>query len=577
MDDGFSYEIPESLDVAIGSIVRVPLGGRRVRGWVTGIRSEERSGLKEITGVSGARPVFDDRLLQTLRWAAVHYVAPLSVLLARAAPPNLPKAGRVHLPDVATGGDVPTSIAPVAEALAAGRRPATSFVAGSGPWTDEVISVIAAATTSGQGAMVLLPTAQECAALANRIGPVFGDRLVWTASSASPAARTMAWSQAAGSPGTIVVGTPEIALWPIAGLGIAVVIGEGRRAMKARQSPTLHVRELVRRRSTVERFGLVMLGAVPTLEAVGMGIPVAYGTGRTWPLVEIIDRTTEPPSSAPLSEGTRSAIAGAVRRNEPAFVFVSRRGYTPATRCSSCGELRRCPQCGSNPGRGALCERCETPNGPCAACGGSAFVPLGVASGRVLEDLRRLHGRRVSAPGEGGLIQVGTERDTPPPGTISLAVVVDADSMLLRPHFRAEEDTLRIIARVAGSVRRGRGNRCVIQTRMPSHRVLQALRHGTAADIVPEWLAERERDQLPPQGELLAVEITEPPAGVDEELRAALGGDVGVFGPAQSDLALRWLVQAPDLRRAKIQLRSRVQSWRDRGATVRVDADPLDV
>ena len=60
-------------------------------GFVVDVRRREVSGLKEVAAVSGAVPVFDERLLQTLRWAAIHYVAPLAAVLAKAAPPNLPK------------------------------------------------------------------------------------------------------------------------------------------------------------------------------------------------------------------------------------------------------------------------------------------------------------------------------------------------------------------------------------------------------------------------------------------------------------------------------------------------------
>ena len=558
--------------------MRIPLGGRRVRGWVTALREGETEGLKAIIGVSGSRRIFTEELLSTLRWAAVHYVSPLAPLLPKSGPPNLPKVGRVKLNPV---GDAPSEASSrsnqLAQAIAAGNRPPLTFLSGPGPWHDEVAAVAAAAAATGRSAMVVVPTAADCHRYAEVLERQFGNRVVAGTSSAAAVDRTRAWSQAAGSPGTVVVGTPEVALWPVADLAVSVVVEEGRRSMKSRQTPTLHVRELLRRRAAVERFGLVFCGHIPTLELLAAGAHLPGGSARSWPLVEVVDRTQEPPSSSLIAEGTRSAIGGAISRNEPAFVFVSRRGYAPASRCTNCGELRRCPQCGSNPGRGPTCERCEHSNGPCSECGGVAFVPVGAAVGRVIEELRRLHGSSVTAAGQGGLVQVGTERDIPPAGTAALSVVIDADSMLLRPHYRAEEDTLRIVARVASAVRRGRGHRCVVQTRMPEHRVLHALRHGNGTDVVGEWLAEREADQLPPFGEIVAIEMGDAPDDADAGLRAALGEGVAVFGPASAAGRVRWLIQAPDLRRHKIQLRKQVQGWRDRGAIVRVDADPLDV
>ncbi len=566
------------MDVQVGSIVRVPLGGRRVRGWVTAVRSEAREGLKEIIGVSGAHPVFTDELLQTLRWAAVHYVSPLAALIPKAAPPNLPKRGALELPELEVPVDVPDSIRGIAGHLAGGGRPPATFIAGSGSWARVIEPLVAAAAASGRGSLIVVPTAHECADLAAELGAVFEKRVVSTTSSAPAAERTKAWSQAKGSAGTIVVGTPEIALWPIADPGLAIVIEAGRRAMKSRQTPTVHVRELLRRRSVVERFGLVLLGQVPTLEtASGSVSMIDFSPGRVWPLVEVIDRNAEPPSGSLLAEATRAAIAGAVRRGEPVFVFVSRRGYSPAARCTSCGELRRCAQCGSSPGQGAACERCGAANVPCIHCGGASFAPVGAAAGRVLEDLRRTFGDGAGPAGSGAILQVGTERDIPNSGTVGLSVVIDADSMLLRPHYRAEEDTLRILARVAATVRRGRGHRCVVQTRMPDHRVLAAMRHGSGTEAVSDWQVERDAEQLPPFGELLALEITEAPPSIDEELRELAGDDIAVFGPGESGDRSRWLVQAPDLRQLKIRLRPKVQNWRDKKIKVRVDADPLDV
>jgi len=97
VDNGFSYRVPPALldQVMVGSVVRVPLAGRRVRGYVVGLETEdEASGarkLREVRSVSSTVPVFTEAMLPSLRWAAAHYVAPLAVVLAKSAPPNLPK------------------------------------------------------------------------------------------------------------------------------------------------------------------------------------------------------------------------------------------------------------------------------------------------------------------------------------------------------------------------------------------------------------------------------------------------------------------------------------------------------
>jgi primosomal protein N' len=89
-------------------------------------------------------------------------------------------------------------------------------------------------------------------------------------------------------------------------------------------------------------------------------------------------------------------------------------------------------------------------------------------------------------------------------------------------------------------------------------------------------LAERARLGLPPATEMLAIEVrgVEDPARFDEELRAL--SPPGVLGPALSSQGWRWLLQGP-LGPLKPSLRPLVQRWRESGATVRIDADPIDL
>lgn len=259
------------------------------------------------------------------------------------------------------------------------------------------------------------------------------------------------------------------------------------------------------------------------------------------------------------------------------FVFVPRRGYAPAHRCARCGTVRRCVECRAGPDRGDACRRCGSPVGPCVQCGSSRFQALGVAVGTVIDDLRRSLGRAVAQSGSGASVEVGTERDVPPPGSRDLAVALEPDGLWLAPNYRAEEEAMRVLARVASTVRRSRGRRCLVQTAQPGHRVLVALRSGDARGLMEELITERTAAGFPPAGELLAIEVRGERAQADDDLRMAVA-DVGeVFGPADVGDRRRWLVQGPALHAARVRLRSTVQAWRDGGLSVRVDADPIDL
>jgi primosomal protein N' (replication factor Y) len=566
VDDGFAYELPErfAARVAVGSMVRVPLGGRRVRGYVVGYRRDVPDRIKPILGVSGDLPVFTARLLETLRWTARHYVAPVAAVLGKAAPPNVPQRGGFSA--YARAGETHSK---------PGRD--SRYLLGGAPW-DTAVRIEAEPVLAANGsAVVIVPTFEEARRLAAGMQSVFADRVA-LASSRLPAKQvTAAWVRATTMPGTLLVATAEAAFWPVANLGRVIVVEEGRRAMKAKQTPTWHVREVMRKRAAIEGFPLTYLGSVPTVEAFTSNATVSPVRGRVWPLVEIADRSEEPPGAGVLLERTRRAVHAVVASGGRVFVFTPRRGYAAAFRCVRCGTVRQCAECNSGPGRGAECVRCGAATGPCSECGGKRFAPIGAGAERVLEELARSLRGAAGTAGTGVAVEVGTERDLPGAGRFDLAVIVDGDGLLLAPHYRAAEDALRIMARVAALVERGRGKRCLVQTAMPDHGVFAALRHGSPVEFLEEAATERIEAGFPPAGEVIVVEVDRPPEGVDARLRELAGTDNAVFGPAVAGEHSRWLVQGRDLGGFRTLLRAAVQEWRDRRARVRIDVDPTEL
>jgi primosomal protein N' len=574
VDDGFSYRVPDTLsDVVVGSLVRVPLGNRKVRGVVTHVRDATATvPLKDILSVVGDLPVVTARLLETMRWASIHYVAPLAAVLAKAAPPNIARSSRAKPQDVAP------LVSPLPEttaAAASGRHLRPQYLVIPAEQSAEAVAgLIGPVVEAGRNGAVILPTVAEAHRLARGLVEVAGVEPWIATSSESAASVTAAWSALESQPGQLVVGTREIAFWPLGAVGMVVVVEEGRPAMTAPQTPTTSVRDVMRRRAAAERFGLVFLGPVPTVETLSAGVDVHEPPGRVWPLIEVVDRTTEPPGTGVFTQAAIQAIAGVVRSRGRVFVFVTRRGDAAAFRCVGCGTLRRCRECDAAITRGDECHRCGTRPGACNECGESRFQALGAGVGRAVSELRRSFGDAVGRVGDESAVLVGTERDLPEIGDMALSVVVDGDGIVLAPHYRAEEDALRLLARVALRVKRGRGHRCLIQTTQPGHRVYGALRHGRPLDLLRRLAEEREAQGFPPVAQLVALEITNPVDGTDAAVRS-LADEAVVHGPAPMEDGLRWLVSGRDLRSFKIVLRGEVQRWRDAGAKVRIDADPV--
>ena len=173
-------------------------------------------------------------------------------------------------------------------------------------------------------------------------------------------------------------------------------------------------------------------------------------------------------------------------------------------------------------------------------------------------------------------VWVGTERDLPSVHDMDLSVVVDADGLVHAPNYRAGEDALRTMARVASTVGRGRGRRTMVQTGLPSAPVIEALRHGDPLKFLQHEIELRTPTGLPPAGEVIVLELSHA-ASADGELRELVRSRAEVFGPAPHGDRVRWLVQGSDLRSIRIGLRRLVHDWREAGIRVRVDVDPLEL
>ena len=575
MDAGFWYSIPQHLskDVRIGSILRVPLGGRRVRGYVTGLDPDREGKLKEILGVSGEEPVFDADLLQSLRWAANHYVGPMSVLLDKAAPPTLP--GRLTPPDAAPvaarAGDGSPIEKFVISAVAGKRRPVTSYVV---HWADvdwpKLLEPVAASVRSG---LVLVPTVREAEEIFAALNDAYPGRALLIPDG-SGSEVTAAWERANSGP-AIVVGTPRAAYWTVSDLAIAFVFEEGRRAMKDRQTPTVHVRDLMRTRSRIEGFGLVFIGPTPSVELIAAGAEIIQPR-RPWGLVEVVDRRDDPPGSGFLSERALGALRSVATQGGRAFVFTHMRAGDASTRCVTCRAIRLCDRCGSNLGRNAECRRCGSPAADCLQCGGSSFESMGTIPSRLVKEIAsRVGAERVAEAGEDAPITVGTERDLAGLSGLTMAVAVDPDALIHGQNYRSSEEALRILARLVGSVGRSRGYRTILQSSDPGSGLISALRRGEPIPYLEGVLAHRARDGFPPATEMMAVEARGvPPATVTAALQELAVGMV--MGPVEATDRHRWLLQG-DLQQVKQGLRKALQKLRDGGATIRVDADPIDL
>jgi primosomal protein N' (replication factor Y) len=337
--------------------------------------------------------------------------------------------------------------------------------------------------------------------------------------------------------------------------------------------------------------------------------------GRRLPHVQVVDLRREAgyPLSAPLLEGL-----GAISDNGgKAILLLNRRGIAPALHCRACGVTIRCPSCDvalTLHGDGALhchhCGRRQTSPSLCPTCRAAELARLGAGTERLEQELAealpglqlfRLDADVASNPVElsdrlaafaaaDRAVLLGTQMVAKGHHFegVALAAVVDADTGMAQPDFRAEERTFQLVTQLAGRSGRDAPGRVLVQTYQPDARpIVLAARHAVDEFLAGELDRRRELG-YPPFRHLLRVVVSGPgadaPNALLTELRAGLDGvDGDLLGPAplvrlrnrsRVQLLVKTANPRPIASRAARLLAAAAPAMRRAGLTASVDVDP---
>lgn len=547
----FDYLVPDSMraEVRVGSVVRIPLQGRRVRGWVLGLSDHagtERR-LLAIAKVSSVGPTAD--VLALAEWAAWRWAGPVTRFLGTASPPV---AVRGVPPRRGAGG------APAGFSLEVARVP---------PASDPFPFVLAAAQCGD--ALVLAPSLGEASMVAARLRRA-GHQV---------AVVPREWARAAAG-GCVVVGARAAAWAPVPALAAVVVLDEHDEVYQEERAPTWNARDVVVERARRAGAPCWLTSPCPSLAALALEgaavrLPSREDERAGWPVLEVVDRRTEAPGLGLYSERLVSLLRSATPE-ERVVCVLNRKGRAVLIACASCRELARCERCdGPLESGGALgmrCRRCDGEQPPvCRWCGSGKFKTLRIGVARVREELELLARQPVAE------ITAETPAGAPPPAPVlvgteavlhraahaRVVAFLDFDQELLAPRYRAGEEALASLAR-AGRMVGGREGRVLVQTRVPGHEVLDAALHADPSRLAVVEEARRAALQLPPETALARVSGP----GADAFVRGLRGRKgVDLLGPAGD----RWLVRAGD-HRVLCDALAAVARPSER---VRVEVDPL--
>ena len=590
LDKEFDYAVPAAWQadgraerLAVGSIVRVKLGSRRLRGWVTavGVDPPEDMELQPLAQLSGMGPPAD--VVSLARWAAWRWAGRAVHLLRAASPPRAVTRPAFDSAAAVGAGSLPPPSGRNTDRRQRGREiavggssrpyddlfehPGAVTVLRSPPAGDAGLAVARAASGRGDALIVVpgLGDARRIAADLRRLG-------------ARVALGFDDWAVAAA--GATVVGTRTAVWLPMPRLAAVVVLDEHSEGLRSEQAPTWHAREVALERARRIGAPAVLVSPVPTLEALEAGELTTLDRSAErdgWPAVDVLDRRLDDPVRSGLfAEGLRDRLISARGR---VAVVLNRKGRARLLACKACGELAR-----TSDGRVPMrltddelvaADGSERRPVVCAGCGSTVLRNLRMGVTRAREELAALVGEPVgeatSVTGALGAerIVIGTEAVLWRLTSAAAVVFLDFDQELLAPRQRASEQALALLARGARLVgdRRSSG-RLLVQTRQPDHPVVQA---AVRADPSIVSTAERDRRRalgLPPYGAQAKISGPGAPAFI-EALQAAADPAVSIRGPASGGFLLRAPSHQPLL-----DLLARAPRP---GERLRVEVDPLRV
>ena len=401
-------------------------------------------------------------------------------------------------------------------------------VTGSGK-TLVYLDVLRAVVQAGNGAILLVPEIALTPQTVARVRGVFGDQVAVLHSGLSDGERADAWRALRRGERVVAVGPRSAVFAPVQRLGAIVVDEEHEPSYKQGSAPRYHARDAAAMRAQLEGARLILGSATPSLETlsderiVTFTLPDRVGA-RPLPPVEVVDLRSAPrivspetpPGAIPWSEALDVAISGALERGEQIILLLNRRGFATFVQCPACGNVPGCPQCAialtvhQTPPimRCHYCGHEEPIPETCAVCGHATqrlrglgtqqlehFVGLRYPRARIARmDLdttssKWAHHHILDRVARGEVdILLGTQMiakglDFP---NVTVVGVVDADTGLHFPDFRAGERTFQLVAQVAGRAGRGaRGGRVFVQTRAPDHHAIRA----AAAHSVSQFAA----------------------------------------------------------------------------------------
>ena len=409
--------------------------------------------------------------------------------------------------------------------------------------TEIYIHLIQKAINEHKQVLYLLPEIALTVQITERLKAVFGNRLGIYHSKYSDAERVEIWKkQLSSNPYDVILGARSAVFLPFHRLGLVIIDEEHEQSFKQQDpAPRYHARSAAIVLAQMYAGAKTLLGtATPSMESYYNAKQGKYGLvelSRRYkdiqlPSIEVVDMKDlyrRKMVSGPFSPRLLSAVRGALERGEQAILFQNRRGFAPMIECRQCGWVPKCPNCDISltyhkSMNYLSCHYCGyTMKVPevCPCCESKDIRGRGYGTEKIEDEIRSIfpeariarmdldttHTRNAYerlindfSMGKNNLL-IGTQMVTKGLdfGKVSVVGILNADSMLNYPDFRAYEQAFMMMSQVSGRAgRKGKRGEVILQTKTPDLPIIQYVVHNDYPTFFKELLDERREFHYPP-------------------------------------------------------------------------------
>ena len=441
--------------------------------------------------------------------------------------------------------------------------------------TEIYIHLILKALQDHKQVLFLLPEIALTVQIMERLQRVFGSRLGIYHSKYSDAERVEIWKkQVSACPYDIIIGARSAALLPFKNLGLVIIDEEHETSYKQQDpAPRYHARSAAIMLASMYGAKTLLGSATPCMETYTNAKNGKFGYVRldkrykdiALPKIEVVDvkdMTRRKMMKGPFSPRLLEAIQESLNNNKQVILFQNRRGFVPIVECQDCGWIPKCEHCDVSLTMHKninllTCHYCgytyAIPK-VCPKCGGIHLRGRGFGTEKIEDQIMELfpeakvarmdfdttrtknaYARIIEdfAYGKTNVL-IGTQMITKGLDfdRVQLVGILDADSMLNYPDFRAYEHSYMMLQQVSGRAgRKGKQGLVILQTKSADLPVIEQVAANDSKTFYEDLDEERRLFNYPPYTRLIYVYLKHQHDNVVESAALMLGSILrGWFG-----------------------------------------------